>query len=223
MQKKLGLIALLTVFTASASPMAAVSILPVQDDRFTEVPPSLGGRLVPNPPFSDFDGFTGGVGVTAAFQDSRIRVDHMAGTGSVQNDGAGGDPAQSVFDITFQVDAPAAFTLDGTLEADIGTAAVTLSGPSGILFQQSVLPTGGPSAFDVFATAGFLQAGVDYRLVVESNQPMNTQFTVNAYSFQFSVLALPEPAVTALLLVAGGRYLRRSTPAPRGAASARFP
>lgn len=221
MRKNLILIALIAAFIAIANPVAAVSILPGQDDRFTEVPPALGGRLVPNPPFSDFDGFTGGVGVTAAFQDSRIRPDHMAGTGSVQNDGGGGYAARSVFDITFQVDATAAFTLDGTLFADLGNASVTLSGPGGVLFAQQTSSVVGDS--EPFTSAGLLQAGADYRLVVESDQPMNTQFTANGYSFQFSVSALPEPATGVLLFVAAALRVRGSTSAPRGAASARFP
>ena len=106
MRPALFLAALLSV----PVPVHAVAIVPVQDDRSIA---ALGQSATPSPPFSLFSAFVGGVGAPNASQGSSVGTTGMSGGGQTGRDGGGDGPGSTVFDLTFQVDEPAVYSLAG--------------------------------------------------------------------------------------------------------------
>ena len=194
MQSRLALAVLVLAGVAlSPLPSRALAILPVQDDRSVSVAylsnPGLDESAVPVPPFSDFDAFVGGVGIANASQLSTIDTTAIHGFGGSGVDGSGDGSGAAVFDLTFQVDEPVAYSFSGYayFEPD-SQATVALFGPGGALFEP------GPTwpGLD-FSTTGVLAPGTDYRLVVAASHPDGMDFQATQWSFDFAISAVPEP------------------------------
>ena len=171
----------------------ALAILPVRDDRVVTVAylsdPAADDTAIPSPPFSDFDVFIGGVGIANANQGTTIRATTMGGVGFTGVDGSGDGSASSVFDVTFRVDEPAAYSLTGWIEVHPGsTGYVALLGPGGPLYELSV-----PAFVVDIADSGILVAGIDYRLVVAGSHPDGMDYQATGWQFSFGISALPVP------------------------------
>ena len=172
----------------------ALAIVPVQDDRSVA---ALGQSATPSPPFSLFSAFVGGVGAPNASQGSSVGTTGMSGSGQTGRDGGGEGSGLTTFDLTFQVDQPAAYSLaaDGWYGRD-SHVIVTLLGPGGALYEPAVT-----SSFQL-ADTGTLDPGVDYRLVIAGSMTDTRGLAGAGWNFTFGVEPVPEPR-TALLVALG--------------------
>jgi hypothetical protein len=196
---------LLAALLSAPIPGHALAIVPVQDDRSVY---ALGESATPSPPFSDFDAFVGGVGAPNASQTSALGTTGMSGSGQTGRDGGGGTSGSTVFDVTFQVDEPAVYSLAGyavfswlSLSGDPGPhshAFVTLLGPGGALYEPAL----SFNLHNELADTGTLDPGVDYRLVLAGSLSDTTGLATAYWNFTFGVAPVPEPH-TALLFVLG--------------------
>ena len=196
---------LLAALLSAPIPGHALAIVPVRDDRSVA---AFGESATPSPPFSPFSVFVGGVGEPAAIQGSTVGTTGMSGSGHTGRDGGGVGPGSTVFDLTFQVDEPAVYSLAGeagfqwnSLSGDPGPhshAFVTLLGPGGALYEPAIsfnLPK-------VLADTGTLDPGVDYRLVLAGSLSDTTGYAAAYWNFTLGIAPVPEPH-TALLFVLG--------------------
>ena len=187
---------LLAALLSVPVPGHAVAIVPVQDDRSVA---ALGQSATPSPPFSPFNAFVGGVGAPNASQDSSVGTTGMSGSGQTGRDGGGNGPGSTVFDLTFQVDEPAVYSLaaDGWFGQD-SHVIVKLLGPGGALYEPAL----SRNSHNELANTGTLDPGVDYRLVIAGSMTDTRGSAGAIWNFTFGVEPVPEPH-TALLVALG--------------------
>ena len=175
----------------------AVAIVPVQDDRSIA---AFGQSATPSPPFSPFNAFVGGVGAPNASQSSAVGTTGMSGGGQTGRDGGGDGPGSTVFDLTFQVDEPAVYSLAGYayFHSSGSQAFVALLRPGGALYEPALTPL----FTNELADTGTLDPGVDYRLVIAGSMTDTRGFAGAQWNFTFGVEPVPEPH-TALLVALG--------------------
>ncbi|RMF86236.1 MAG: hypothetical protein D6744_00050 [Planctomycetota bacterium] len=125
--------------------------------------------------------------------------------------------ASSVFAATFQITAPSHFTIDIDLDAtlDIGAdalpngwAAVTLTGPSGVLVDESLTDAGGA----IFGPLSVTRAGVlapgSYTVVAEAVQSLDVPDALflgqgsSSYEISFDITPIPEPGTLLAVVLA---------------------
>jgi PEP-CTERM motif-containing protein len=185
---------LLAALLSVPVPGHALAIVPVQDDRSVA---ALGQSATPSPPFSPFNAFVGGVGAPNASQDSSVGTTGMSGSGNTGRDGGGSGPGSTVFDLTFQVDEPAVYSLaaDGFFGQD-SHVIVKLLGPGGALYEPALT-----TSFQL-ADTGTLDPGADYRLVIAGSMTDTRGLAGARWNFTFGIEPVPEPH-TALLVALG--------------------
>ena len=126
--------------------------------------------------------------------------------------------ASSIFAVTFQITIPSNFTIDIDLDANFdifadatpsGYAAVTLTGPGGVLVDESLTDAGGAIFGPLSVTrTGVLSPG-SYTVVAEAVQSLNVPDDLflgegsSSYAMSFDITAIPEPASLLLLLPIG--------------------
>lgn len=193
-----------------ATPVAALQILPIEDNRSVSWVLQNGTpeQLIPGPGFPVFDAVLNIVGGPSTSQTTAIGATEMGGEGGVFVNTDEATDVRSAFDITFRVDEAVAYELSG--EDSGPDTTVVLSGPGGVLFE--VPPS---TDFTVFTQVGTLLPGTDYRLVLAVDVPGYLDGWGGYWSFQLALVPLPEPshlpALGAALLVAatGRRRLDR--------------
>ena len=196
---------LLAALLSIPVPGHALAIVPVQDDRSVA---ALGQSATPSPPFSRFNAFVGGVGAPNASQDSSVGTTGMSGSGQTGRDGGGNGPGSTVFDLTFQVDEPAVYSLAGYASFSWDSFSggpgpnsqvfVALLGPGGALYEPAL----SRDSHNELANTGTLDPGVDYRLVIAGSMTDTRGLAGARWNFTFGVEPVPEP-YTALLVALG--------------------
>ena len=188
-----------------APPVAALEILPTQDDRVVSwiLQNGTPEQLTPGPGFPVFAETLNIVGGPSVSQNTSIGPTQMSGSGAAFVNTDEATNAVSVFDVTFRVDEGVAFALSGAAYGGVDSE-VVLSGPTGVIFEA---PPSQGGAFPFFVT-GTLVPGVDYRLRLALEVP-NSAAGYGEWQFAFDTTALPEPsnlvALGAALLVAAAR------------------
>jgi PEP-CTERM motif-containing protein len=161
--------------------------------------------------------------IPEARRDDRAQRRYSGLAGSPSTDrpgdhGAGLANARSTYSLTFEVDASTPFTLDGLLRAgrDVGgMSRVSLTRGMETLFSLRHDRLSNPDPLP-FNTSGVLAAG-EYRLLVESSVFLCCGGQVSPSSYEFELLAVPEPQSLLLLsaglaLIAGHRARHSGSP-----------
>src|SRR5215470_12194620 len=161
-------------------------------------------RADPSAPFAFFDESVT-AGRFVASQTSRFSSGVLDGSGSILG-GDGGGSVGSIYSIAFDVDLATPFSLSGALLCNpnlfsVGSKSLSLSDLTRgtRVFEAGPSPSGASTPFD---TSGVLAPG-SYQIVASFTAGSPTSEIYGDYrSFQFQLLAIPEPG-TALLLGAG--------------------
>jgi len=192
------------VLLAGSSVGRAASLVLLSDGRSA----SLDGNppVIPGPGASLFHPFFAD-SVRVVEQNSTLSSDFFSGNGYVSGEPGCCESSSNIFDVSFTVDSPTAFSLSGYLGSSNPSPAPTayLSDSTGAMTS---FPSGSP-AVAAFSFTGIFDPAVQYRLVFS----IEDFYGQIPQTFDFSLTLVPEPSAPVLaglacLALAG---LRRSS------------
>jgi hypothetical protein len=141
-------------------------------------------------------------GTASASQQSQISDSVVTALGSASQGSfpGGGAWGYSVFDLTFELSAPATYEVTGTLSWSLDVLNLTLPfvklvGPEGLIFEEGGYPNPFLQGYLQLSANGDLAPG-EYQLTA---QAAATYYHSAGESYNFAFMVVPEPSTTTLI------------------------